>query len=54
MSRHARRPDRRARRTDGWKVTSDGAFWGGVLMVGSVGGLLAVIAVAMTARQPAP
>lgn len=54
MRRHARRPGARARPARGWKVTSDGAFWGGVLMVGSVGGLLAVIAMAVTARQSAP
>ncbi|WP_328326755.1 MULTISPECIES: hypothetical protein [unclassified Streptomyces] len=54
MRRHARRPGAHVRRARGWKVTSDGAFWGGVLMVGSVGGLLAVIAMAVTARHPAP
>lgn len=53
MSRHARRPGTRARRARGWKVTADGAFWGGVLVVSSVGGLVAVTALAVTARQPA-
>ncbi|WP_267881882.1 hypothetical protein [Streptomyces albus] len=39
------------RRLHGWKVTADGVFWGGVLMLSIVGGTLAVILVAV-ARQP--
>ncbi|MGW3949617.1 hypothetical protein ACWEKM_01275 [Streptomyces sp. NPDC004752] len=41
------------RRLRGWKVTTDGAFWGGVLMVSSVGGLLAVIVVTLV-QHPFP
>lgn len=36
----------------GWKVTADGAFWGGVLVISTVGGLLAVIVVAVTRWPP--
>lgn len=36
-------------RLRGWKVTSDGTFWGGILMFSSVSSLVAVIFV--TARQ---
>ncbi|WP_406000082.1 hypothetical protein [Streptomyces sp. NBC_00829] len=39
-------------RLRGWKVTTDGAFWGGVLVVSSVGGLLAVIVVALSHQPP--
>jgi hypothetical protein len=39
-------------RLRGWKVTTDGAFWGGVLMVSSVSGLLAVMVVAVMQRTP--
>jgi hypothetical protein len=33
-----------------WKISSDGALWGGILTVVSVASLLAVLALAVTDR----
>lgn len=41
-------------RREGWKMTSDGTFWGGILLVASVGSLLLVIFLAATNRLGGP
>lgn len=40
------------RRLRGWKVTADGVFWGGVIVLSSVGGILAVIVVTVLRQLP--